>query len=52
MKDAANEIERLRAAIVRLGASETMTLPFMIDDSQTGKELQARIQFARDTFDR
>ena len=43
------EIDRLREGIGRLGSSEAMTIPFAIDDnSQTGKELQARMQYARD----
>ena len=42
---------RLREALGRLGSSETMTLPFMIaETTQTGKELQARLQYARDAF--
>ena len=45
----AAEAQRDKAveALERLGSSETMTFPFAIDDSPTGKELKARIDYAR-----
>ena len=41
------EIERLRAALRRLGSMETMTVPFFIPRGGIGDELKARITFAR-----
>lgn len=45
--EAADEIERLRAALERLGSSETLTQPVFVRDNSEGKELRARIDFAR-----
>jgi hypothetical protein len=41
------ERDEVREALKRLGSSECMTLPFFMKDSLEGKELHARIDFAR-----
>src|ERR1700733_5890956 len=44
-----SDVRLMLGEIGRLWSSEAMTIPFAIDDnSQTGKELQARMQYARD----
>lgn len=44
-------IGEMRAAIERLGSSETMTLPFARSDNAEGRELLARIEYARAALD-
>jgi len=46
-KEAKLERDQARKALERLGSSEVFTIPFMIKDNSEGKELLARIDFAR-----
>ena len=41
------QLTAARDALERLGLSETMTLPFMPKDNSEGRELLARIDYAR-----
>ena len=45
--EAADEIERLRAVIERLGSSGTMTTTFIRRNNAEGRELAARMEYAR-----
>lgn len=41
------EIGILRARLERLGSSEAFTIPFVIGDNEEGRELKARLAYAR-----